>query len=748
MARADGSVSIAVNMDISKAERELAKLKEKIQKSEDNINKMQEARNEASEKSVFQGAELDAEKAKLQEIKDRLADIKAMAKDKSLPEEMRSSYTAQMPAVHEELSDQETRVRMLQTEFNKTANSVDAYDQKIKDATASLSEQKTKAGALTSDLANANREQSGLRASSKAAEEAGKRIEKLGNRIKGLVLRVFVFSLITSALRAMRDMLKKTISQNKDASKAIAQLKGALLTLAQPILNVIIPAFTAFVRVLTTVINAISRIVSSLFGTTAEKSAEAAKNLYDEQNAIEGVGGAAEETKRQLSGLDEVNKFESPDSGGGGGGSSGAIAPDFSAVVNEGISSVKELLVGEALLAIGAILAFTGVNIPLGIALMAIGAATIYDAAVLNWDSLKVELQGPLGKIVLLVGLAALAVGAILAFSGVNIPLGIALMAIGAVAIAPVVAANWGTIVEKLRGPIGVITAIVSAALLVIGIILIFSGVGIPIGIALILVGAAGLATVVAVNWDTIVGKIKGILDKINGISSGAKLALGILLMVTGVGIPLGLGLILAGASGLAAEFAPNWNIVVERLGEIWEGVKRWWNRNVAPKFTLKYWTEKFSSIGRALKDRIKDAINGAIELFNRFIGWVNEKMHFSWDGITIAGKQIVAGGSVQLFTIPQIPLLAQGAVIPPNREFMAVLGDQKSGTNIEAPLSTIEEGVANVMRRLGISGQGGFNGTIRIPIIIDGRTIYEAVIDQAMLRQMQTGVNPFELSY
>ena len=46
-----------------------------------------------------------------------------------------------------------------------------------------------------------------------------------------------------------------------------------------------------------------------------------------------------------------------------------------------------------------------------------------------------------------------------------------------------------------------------------------------------------------------------------------------------------------------------------------------------------------------------------------------------------------------------RVPALASGAVIPPNREFLAVLGDQSSGTNIEAPLSTIQEAVAAVMQ-------------------------------------------------
>ncbi len=61
-------------------------------------------------------------------------------------------------------------------------------------------------------------------------------------------------------------------------------------------------------------------------------------------------------------------------------------------------------------------------------------------------------------------------------------------------------------------------------------------------------------------------------------------------------------------------------------------------------------------------------------------------------------------------YTSSSVPHLASGAVIPPNKEFMAVLGDQKSGTNIEAPLDTIKQAVAEVMGQGGGSSNGDIN--------------------------------------
>lgn len=74
-----------------------------------------------------------------------------------------------------------------------------------------------------------------------------------------------------------------------------------------------------------------------------------------------------------------------------------------------------------------------------------------------------------------------------------------------------------------------------------------------------------------------------------------------------------------------------------------------------------------------------------------------------------------------------RIPELAEGAVIPPNNRFLAVLGDQKSGTNIEAPLATIKQALAEVMREYG----GGGNQPIIVEI--DGREVFRAVKNAEM---------------
>lgn len=117
--------------------------------------------------------------------------------------------------------------------------------------------------------------------------------------------------------------------------------------------------------------------------------------------------------------------------------------------------------------------------------------------------------------------------------------------------------------------------------------------------------------------------------------------------------------------------------------------------------------------------------------MFNIFVDWINEKMNFSWPALTIAGKEIVPAGNVQLFTLPHIPALAAGAVIPPNQEFLAMLGDQKSGNNIEMPEALLRK----IMRE-----EGGAS-TINLIVELDGEVVYKN--QQKVSRRHGTSLAP-----
>ena len=794
MANADGSVIIKADIDDKQAQRELNALTKKIDALQEKLNSKKAKRDSFANDFNDLGARLDEAKAKLDQMKNSGEFFTSSA-----------------------IKEQEATVASIQSRFDKMDEKLKSQDESIKDSANDLGRMKDRAGQLATQIAAAKEKTTGFSA---AAEDANKRLEKLSNRVKVLARRVLVFSLITRALRSLKDYMWEAIQTNDEAMAAVGRLKGALRTLAQPILNVLIPAFTVLVNVITQVVNALSKLVSMIFGTTADESARAAENLYNQQKALSGVGGAAKKASKSLASFDEINKLSGDSSSGGG----GAGAPNFVSSMKDQISAVASLFVGAGLLALGAILTFSGINIPLGIALMAIGALTIYSAVSENWGAIKEALQGELGSIVAIVSVALLALGAIFVFGGVNIPLGLGLLVLGAVGLAATIAANWGVIKEALQGEVGQIVAVVSTALLALGAVLLFTGAGIALGLGLILVGAAGLAAAIVPNWESIVEALQGPLGEVIGIISAALLVLGVVLLFTGAGVPLGLGLIAVGAVGLAAAIAPNWNFLLDKLKGVWEDIKAFFNNTVIGGL-LKA-KEKIAEWGHNVIGKVKDVLgihspstettqmgdymmqglaNGinenqglVLEQFQlvldnidtEFLTWqenfmtgfskfsaefnkswlahwslTNRNFVIQWNYIigsfqrginnVIDGlNRLVAAanslsdltgrhyGSVSRVNIAKLPIpkLATGAVIPPNREFMAVLGDQKSGTNIETPLATMVQAFKQAL------AESGYNGGSEAVLVLDKDVLGKVVYRLNKAEGTRIGVNLSEV--
>lgn len=396
---------------------------------------------------------------------------------------------------------------------------------------------------------------------------------------------------------------------------------------------------------------------------------------------------------------------------------------------------------GGALLALGIILLWIGgvVGTPVAIGMIIAGGALIVSSVAAQAAFAPDDIAAWLSLIMGIAGGALLALGIILCMVG-SVPLGVGMIIAGAVSIVSAVALNSDAVVEAIRGPIGIITAIVSGALLVLGIILTCSGI-LPLGIGLMAAGAIGLATVVAINWNAIIEALQGTIGMITAIVSGALLVLGIILVCTGVGIPLGIGLILAGAAGLGTVAAVNWNAIVDWVKDAWEAVKAFWNKYIAPVFTAKFWLDLAKKCGNGLIGGFEAAINGIIGMFEKMINWiVNGLNKISFDVPDwvpgIGGKKFGFNIPKAKFDRVSIPRLAQGAVIPPNREFLAVLGDQKQGTNIEAPLQTIVDAFNIALAQSGNAG----GGNTEVVLEIDGREFGRAVVEQGNRENRRIG--------
>lgn len=752
---ADGTIVIDTELKTDKLKNKLDKLNNDIERQTGKVKELQAeydrllsgegapAENPAVEKLNKQlekaKGDLTSYYAELERI-NQSTDIQLKsAESPEMVENILQVEQVEVEQLNAKYAKQLATVQRIEAELNNTPATVESTAGAAEDARLrlerariELERMQVSARGVDEQLRNTGSDVGNTQRNLNSATKALKKFEK---RLVTMAKKVFVFSLVLAALRKVKAYMGEALKTNEEFKASYANLKGTLMTAFQPILTAIIPIIKALINVLNVAANAVAKFTSWVFGTTVEASQKAAKALYDQSKATKAAGTAAEKAKKQMSGLDEMNTWQSEKSSGGGG-TADVPADPFSGVKAE--LGEMEVYVSGALLAIGAILAFTGISIPLGIALMAIGAAGLASAIVPNWGSMSDEMQTAITNVLVVLGTAALVIGAILTFTSAHVALGIGLMIAGAGLLGTAVALNWNTIKEKLQGSLGAIVAIVSGALLVIGIILaVACPVALPLGIALILAGAAGLATTVAVNWDTLKSKIQTAIGEILAVASKAALVIGLILTVTGVAFPLGIALILAGANGMAKYAPADWDALLKKIQSVWSSIKTWFNKNVAPKFTTKYWGNKFSSIKTALTSKIKGALNAGIALLNRFINWINAKMNLKWGSFKILGKEVIPKGSFQLLKLNNIPYLAQGGVIPANREFLAVLGDQKHGNNIEAPESLIRQ----IVRE-----ESGGNGTYTFIAQLDGRTIFKEVIDQGKLSRRMTGKNAFAL--
>ena len=199
------------------------------------------------------------------------------------------------------------------------------------------------------------------------------------------------------------------------------------------------------------------------------------------------------------------------------------------------------------------------------------------------------------------------------------------------------------------------------------------------------------------------------------------------------------------------------WNGIKTTITNIWNGIKNSASSvfdAIKSKITNVWNSIKSvtSSIWNGIKNTIKNVINGIIGGINGMIrGVVNglntviralNRIHFNIpDWVPVFGGRSF-GFSLSTISAPQIPYLASGAVIPPNQEFLAVLGDQKQGTNIEAPESLIRK----IMREE-LAKQNSGGGSYAFTAQINRRTLFEEFIKEAQLQQMRTGKNPLDFA-
>lgn len=357
--------------------------------------------------------------------------------------------------------------------------------------------------------------------------------------------------------------------------------------------------------------------------------------------------------------------------------------------LTDALTTLTGVLAGASL-AVGAMLAFTGVATGLGIALMAVGAVTLVSAAALNWNSIPDALASPLSRVGLLVSGATLALGAILAFSGC-MPLGIALMAIGATSLVSVMALNWNGLSDEIQNVIAIITTVVSVAFLAIGAALAFSGANIPLGLALLAAGAVTMGTAIMPNWNDLSDNVQQKISMITTVVGGALLAVGAILALSGVALPLGLGLMAAGALSLGAVATLNWDFVVNSIKKVVSVITSILSGALivlgvllclsgagvglglavlAAGLSLSYaaWTLDDNPITRF----VRQMANSIIGLVNGVIDAINDMFHIQFNGLSVMGITLIPAFDIRLVDIPHIPFFEDGGFPNEGQLFIA----------------------------------------------------------------------------
>ena len=643
---ADGAVVIGVDIDEKDAQKELDKLEKQIKKLNETLEKKQNTKSNIE-------AQMEAAARKINEVNAKLREMSAS----KAPYFANSKYYEQRKKQYEQLEKQGEQLTQRWENLETRAKNIDGD---IASITEKIGDAEEQAGAYAARIAYSQTAAGKMAA---AMDQAERFADKLGDRIKKLAVRAFIFNIISAGLRSLRSWMMETIKTNDGARAAMAQLQGALLTLAQPLVNVIIPAFITLVKVLTAVISRIAQLIAAISGKSLKSTTDAAKALNKQKAALKGTGKAAKDAGKSLAAFDEINQLSSnkgDDSSGGSGGAATDITPDFSFL--DGVSD-RLNDIADAILFIGAGLAMWKLSDKLpsqlqGIATKIAGLLIAVGGLKLMWDALSDVMENGL---------------------------------------------NWGNMTELIAG----------AAAVTGGLALAFgktgAGIGLIISSAALLVAAFEDISKNGVNLKNVLTLIAGLLTGGLGIS-----------LLTKSWVPL---LIAAFASIVAAVLAWTGN-----LEEFIDQIKNFLSGLV--DFVEGVFTGDMDRAGAGLKKMIKSWINMNLIMIESFLNLIIRGVNWVIDQINkikievpewvpgIGGKSW--GPKISHMAEASLPRLAQGAVIPPNREFLAVLGDQKQGTNYEVPDAKLRQLIREEM-----DGGGSGEMVINNVLELDGEVIY-----------------------
>ena len=698
MANADGSVIFSCDLDSTKAQKKLSKLRDKI--SELNSELEKETGNKLNLEKQLDAASQAAKateecvKALRKEV-ERLNDREWIQKQGFTQSEYQAQVLDRRAAAEAELKQQEA---LLHTQTKEVKTLSAAYEEttaNIDSMTVKLDKAKVAVGEL---IANTEQERREREAENSALAKAGQYAARFRDQVKSLARSMLVFSVITAALMALRKQIKAAIATSTEASDAFARLKGALLTLAAPLMDVLIPALTWLMNLLAAIVSEIVTIISILSGKSKKSMEASGKNLYKEAAAIDATGKAAKEATDALAAFDEINKLSTTTPVGGGGGGASAIAPDFDFDEDSMMEKLDKVFqkINDIFKTIRA------------------GLEIVVDDLKWSFDK-KVIPKSKATWLTVLTALLGATLGA--AFGGITggvigLSLGV-LLGLYLVGLDP---ETWKTEMDAEDAWIVVITALLGALL---GSVFL----GITGGVAGFSLGAIlGLYLTGFAEGDEEHGGKSQLLSELIVVLCALLGAVIGSIVTPGVGTVVGMGLgLILGLSIYSVRKDPKKG--TQRLVSIGRSVLLGLLAGV-----LGVGLAALGIVSAGTAFIISAAIGLALKFFVDSVDDSKvKKATSSFTGTRVSTSRSTRGVAAQSLNSAapvynEIPALAIGAVIPPNRKFLAVLGDQKSGTNVEAPLSTIKQAVMEALAQ-------GSREPINVNLVVDGKTLARVVV-------------------
>lgn len=623
------------------------------------------------------------------------------------------------------------------------------------------------------DLSQAKLEQTALTLGIEKSVSAMTQAEKAELRYYAIMTQV------TTAQGDMARSLDAPANQLRIFQAQLTQASRAIGNIFIPILQKILPIAIAVLRVVRELADAIAKLFHfklteidySGVGNLASGAEDAAAGFDD-------ATSAAKELKKSVMGFDELNILNgNTASGAGSAGVSGGSGFDFelpeygflndvSKQADEVTQKLKNAL--PWILAIGAGLAAWKLGPKLGLDLQkTIGLAVgIFGALTLVQNILDSIVNGVTEE-----NMTGMIFGMTLAVTGLYVALGpvaggitaiVSGLAVLAVAFSDAEKSGWN-FQNQMLAIAGILTAGVGIGIL--------TGSWIPLLIGMIAALLLSITTATGHGQELISGvkeTLKGFIDFFAGIFTGdtERTAAGI----AGIfgGLKNAVGAVIDGIrdwlnslldwidnktngklkpliTGIKAIVTAVFGNIKQTVGNVIDDIKTIFSGLI--KFISGVFSGDFDKAWEGIKDIFKgiwntiiDLLNGAINIIIKGLNWLIKQMNkISFDVPSwvpfVGGKSI--GVNISYISENVLPRLAKGAVIPANEEFLAVLGDQTHGNNIEAPEGLIRK----IVRE-----ESGGSGEVHVTIVLDsvtGKKLFETVVRENNAVVRATGASP-----